>query len=166
MLFASAFGRSLRPPDDVDESARSQADLDASHRALMLAHRLTLLDAAAQHFRRYGSHYNPNQPRVPAGHPDGAQWTRDGSRAGVQLAAGEKGGGSGWAFIIGALLKLGLELIKEKRKGKILQDLFGSDEGTVAWTRIDDNDIFGYNSDRPNILRKIVLIPRRCAGPS
>jgi hypothetical protein len=23
-----------------------------------------------------GHHYNPNQPRVPAGHPDGGQWTR------------------------------------------------------------------------------------------
>ncbi len=24
------------------------------------------------------SHYDPNQPRVPAGHPDGGQWTSDG----------------------------------------------------------------------------------------
>jgi hypothetical protein len=145
MLFASAFGRLRRHTDVVDERARSRDDLDASRRAVMLAHRLALLDIGAQHFRRYGSHYNPNEPRAPAGHPDGGQWTHDGSRAGVQLAAGERGGGSGWAFTIGALLKLGLELIKEHRKEEILRDLFG-DVGTVAWTRIDGNDIFGYNS--------------------
>jgi hypothetical protein len=28
-----------------------------------------------------GSHYNPNQPRVPAGHRDGGQWTSTGGRA-------------------------------------------------------------------------------------
>jgi hypothetical protein len=28
-----------------------------------------------------GSHYNPNQPRVPAGHHDGGQWTSAGGGA-------------------------------------------------------------------------------------
>jgi hypothetical protein len=34
-------------------------------------------EALRQHYQRlgYGNHYNPNQPRVPAGHPDGGQWT-------------------------------------------------------------------------------------------
>ena len=36
------------------------------------------------------SHFNPDQPRVPAGHSDGGQWTRDGSSEApppVRLAA-------------------------------------------------------------------------------
>ncbi len=53
-----------------------------------------------------GRHYDPNEPRVPAGHPDGGQWTRGGSRGGeivsgapsrpklgVQYAANDN---SGW----------------------------------------------------------------------
>jgi hypothetical protein len=34
-------------------------------------------------------HYDPNQPRVPKGNPDGGQWTRVGSRAWTRLAANE-----------------------------------------------------------------------------
>jgi len=29
------------------------------------------------------SHYNPNQPRVPKGHPNGGEWDRNGSAPGV-----------------------------------------------------------------------------------
>ena len=29
--------------------------------------------------------FNPSQPRVPAGHPDGGQWTGDGSGAGAEF---------------------------------------------------------------------------------
>ena len=33
---------------------------------------------------RGGHHYDPNQPRVPAGHPDGGQWTdREGDSPGL-----------------------------------------------------------------------------------
>ena len=36
--------------------------------------------ALREHYRRnpppYANHYNPNQARVPAGDPDGGQWTR------------------------------------------------------------------------------------------
>jgi hypothetical protein len=31
--------------------------------------------------RWYRAHFNPDQPRVPAGHPDGVQWTRSGAGA-------------------------------------------------------------------------------------
>src|SRR5262245_14125597 len=35
--------------------------------------------ALREHYRRhppkYGNHYDPNQPRVPAGNPDGGEWT-------------------------------------------------------------------------------------------
>lgn len=33
-------------------------------------------------FARLGRHYDPNQPRVPAGHSDGGQWTRVGQHGG------------------------------------------------------------------------------------
>lgn len=32
-----------------------------------------------------GHHYDPNQPRVPAGHPDGGQWTRIGGQVGARV---------------------------------------------------------------------------------
>jgi hypothetical protein len=42
--------------------------------------------------------YNPAQPRVPAGHPDGGQWTSgdwaDGEKAGENAAVGEKPAGA------------------------------------------------------------------------
>ena len=42
-----------------------------------LAHKLRLLNIEANHrLALYRSHFNPDQPRVPAGHPDGGQWTR------------------------------------------------------------------------------------------
>src|SRR5262245_65301900 len=65
--------------------------LDADH-ARGLVHRLALIDAEAQHrIAQHRSHFNPNQPRVPAGNPDGGQWTPTGaSRIGMQLAGGGK----------------------------------------------------------------------------
>jgi hypothetical protein len=39
-----------------------------------------------QDLGRPGHHYDPGQPRVPAGHPDGGQWTRLGGRLGAPAA--------------------------------------------------------------------------------
>ena len=51
-----------------------------------LRHKLALLNIEAQHrLSWYRSHYNPDQPRVPAGDPRGGQWTRTGG-----------GGARGW----------------------------------------------------------------------
>ncbi len=51
-----------------------------------LRHKLALLNIEAQHrLGWYHSHYNPAQPRVPAGDPHGGQWTRTGG-----------GGARGW----------------------------------------------------------------------
>src|SRR5713101_5469915 len=56
--------------------------LDA-HNAAALRHKLALIDIEGEHrLALYRSHFNPNQPRVPAGHPDGGQWTREGAAAG------------------------------------------------------------------------------------
>src|SRR6266508_514177 len=44
--------------------------------------------ALREHYRRNSlphiHHYNPNQPRVPAGHPDGGQWTSEGETFGQE----------------------------------------------------------------------------------
>jgi hypothetical protein len=54
--------------------------LRGAQSAADLRHKLALLDIEAQHrLALYRSHFNPNQPRVPAGHPDGGQWTSAGS---------------------------------------------------------------------------------------
>ena len=44
-------------------------------------HGAETLRGATQGLRRGG--YDPNQPRVPAGHSDGGQWTDDDRRAGI-----------------------------------------------------------------------------------
>jgi hypothetical protein len=69
-----------------DEPARSPTArllLDAQN-AAALGHKLALLDIEAKDRTAWHrSHFNPNQPRVPAGHPDGGQWTTSGGGAGA-----------------------------------------------------------------------------------
>jgi hypothetical protein len=60
------------PTEVANEIARLMRDPDA------LRHERERLPG----FGRRG-HYDPNQPRVSAGHPDGGQWTRAGGGAGV-----------------------------------------------------------------------------------
>jgi hypothetical protein len=63
--------------------ARLEQLLRGAHDAAMLRHRLALMDIEAQQrLAWHRSHFDPNQPRVPAGHPDGGQWTRAGSAKG------------------------------------------------------------------------------------
>jgi hypothetical protein len=89
--------------------------------------------AAASQTRTPGhrSHFNPNQPRVPAGNPDGGQWTSSGGGFGARLAGADKPRFGGGAALNG------------------LWDLFGHKHGTVAFTTIDGTDIFGSNSGSP-----------------
>jgi hypothetical protein len=57
--------------------ARMQSLLSGSQAALR--HTLAFRHMAASHrIASQRPHYNPNQPRVPAGHSDGGQWTSDG----------------------------------------------------------------------------------------
>jgi hypothetical protein len=72
---------------DSSEARTKRLLLDA-HRASMLAHRLALIDIEGQ-FRlaQFRSHYNPNEPRVPKGHPDGGQWTREATGAAAMPAS-------------------------------------------------------------------------------
>jgi hypothetical protein len=68
--------------DLLDEASRAQTErmlLDANDVAV-LRHKLTLLNIEAAHrLAWYHSHFNPDQPRVPAGRPDGGRWTGEGA---------------------------------------------------------------------------------------
>jgi hypothetical protein len=63
-----------------DDSHSRLDDLQGSHAALRLVQTLHHLNNLQRIFAHH-SHYNPNQPRVPQGHPDGGQWTRTGATA-------------------------------------------------------------------------------------
>jgi hypothetical protein len=66
-------------PDSLSHG-RLERLLRGAQDAAMLRHRLALLDIEAQHrLAWHRSHFDPNQPRVPAGHSEGGQWTRTGS---------------------------------------------------------------------------------------
>src|SRR5262245_50469130 len=97
------------PLSSSDESARWRSDElpRASNRPPVLNHRLNLLNIEAKRrlaqYYAYHSRFNPNQPRVPAGHRDGGQWTRAGEAGGTRVAANEKSPfGPG---IIGAIIR-------------------------------------------------------------
>jgi hypothetical protein len=74
--------RSAGPPGEPFDQlahARTERLLRDAHNATLLSHKLALLDIEAQHhLALHHSHFNPDQPRVPAGHPDGGQWTSEG----------------------------------------------------------------------------------------
>jgi hypothetical protein len=132
---------------DEDSGARIGRLLQGARSAATLSHKLALLDIEAQHrLSWHQSHFNPNQPRVPAGHRDGGQWTRQGGGAGIRLAARDKS-------IVGALLIAALHAamltIEAYRSKNGLRDLFDGKIGTVTWTRLDGKDIFGSNSKSP-----------------
>src|SRR5262245_46237532 len=75
-----------RGPDDPS-GAHVQRVLQGASDAALFGHRLRMLDIEAAHrLALHHSHFNPNQPRVPAGHPDGGQWTGDGSSEGPSPA--------------------------------------------------------------------------------
>jgi hypothetical protein len=83
--------------------ARTERLLLDAESAARLRHKLALMNIAAQHIAGHRSHFNPNQPRVPAGNPDGGQWTRSGGGIGTRLAAADKprfGGGVALAIIL------------------------------------------------------------------
>jgi len=67
-----------------DESSRTRRLLRGSQNASALQHKLTMIDIEAQHrLAWHRSHFDPHQPRVPAGHPDGGQWTSEGEAEGT-----------------------------------------------------------------------------------
>jgi hypothetical protein len=93
-----------------------------------------------------------NQPRVPAGHSDGGQWTTGGTRTGILLAAADKPG-PGPRNRAAEILLRAKELIEAYRSENGPWELFGRRLGTVTWTRFSGKDIFGSNSNSPTYTR-------------
>jgi hypothetical protein len=121
--------------------------LDA-HGARGLVHRLALIDAEAQHrLAQHRSYFNPNQPRVPAGNPDGGQWTSTGaSRIGTRLAGADKPNLGRHVLL---MIELARRVIDAYRSENGLWDLFGHRRGAVTFIDIDGKKIFGSNSKSP-----------------
>jgi hypothetical protein len=71
--------------DDVSQERmkRLLSDSEAALRHALAFRHMDSLRRLALH----RPHYNPNQPRVPAGKPDGGQWTNSGADAGRAAAA-------------------------------------------------------------------------------
>jgi hypothetical protein len=96
--------------------------------------------------------FNPDQPRVPAGNPDGGQWTGDGGGSvRIRLAASDKP-----RLDRGTMAAIAVQLAKRivdaYRSENGLWDLFQSRIGTVTYTHIDGENIFGANSTSPTFL--------------
>ena len=147
---SSAVYRPESEEDAPDAAFRARTEhllLDAKS-AATLRHKLALMDITAQRIAGHRSHFNPDQPRVPAGNPDGGQWTSAGGATGSRLAAADKprlGRGVGIAILV----EVAKRLIEAYRSENGLWDLFGHREGVVSFTTIDGKDIFGSNSDSP-----------------
>lgn len=97
--------------------------------------------------------YDPNQPRVPAGHPDGGEWTDDDRWTGHPLV-GARFAASRELPPIGPLrivrvLQRALRIIESLRTDNLLYDLFGRPRGTVSMLEIDGRTFFGSNSRLP-----------------
>jgi hypothetical protein len=134
-------------PSNALASGRIERLLQGANEAIALPHRLRLIDLEARHrLAQYRSHYNPNQPRVPAGNPDGGQWTAAGGGTATRLAAADTPR-PGRRGVIAIALQLALRAIEAYRLKERLWDLFGNKEGVIAVTTIDGENIFGTNSE-------------------
>jgi hypothetical protein len=101
------------------------------------------------HGQRRGG-YDPNQPRVPAGHSDGGQWTDDDRWAshplvGARFAASRELPPIG-PLRIARILQRALKIIETLRTDNLLYDLFGRPRGTVSMLEIEGRTFFGSNS--------------------
>ena len=169
----SLIERALWPGSEVNLSdatsrARIERLLSDANGVRGLVHRLALADIELQHrIAQHRSHFNPQQPRVPAGNPDGGQWTSTGgSGSGTRLAAADKPR-LGPRALIAIAVELAKRAIEAYRSENGLWDLFGHKDGAVTVTTVDGRDIFGSNSSSPTYtsvdraaavrLRKILL---------
>lgn len=133
---------------DAASRARTERLLLDAKSAATLRHKLVLIDITTHHIAGHRSHFNPDQPRVPAGNPDGGQWTSAGGGTGSRLVAADKPR-LGPRSAIAILAEVAKRLIEAYRSENSLWDLFGHRKGVVAFTTIDGKDIFGSNSNSP-----------------
>lgn len=79
---------SERNASDEDARLHSERLLFDANNAAALQHKLALIDIEAAHrLAWHRSHFNPDQPRVPAGRPDGGQWTSEGVQQSAAIRA-------------------------------------------------------------------------------
>jgi hypothetical protein len=145
-----------------DEASQARIQRLLSGAQTALRHALALRQMQALHrIALHQSHFNPNQPRVPAGNPDGGQWTAAGEGRGTRLAAADKPRRRG--FSLPLLLEVAKRVIEAYRSEQGLWDLLGKKDGTVTWTRFDGTDIFGSNSESPTYTRMDRAAAFECA---
>ena len=114
-----------------------------------------------QFFRSLKAGYRPDQPRVPAGNPDGGRWTGEGGGGRTQLAAsGRPPVGPAAALVLA--LELALKVIDAYRSENGLWDLFGRRLGTVASTTIDGKTILARIRNRQVTPMRIFVRRRHC----
>ena len=139
--FQLCFARSVPPTKELGLKCR-QLEWSLAARRFQLAY--------ARHVQALvKAGFNPDQPRVPAGNPDGGQWANEGgSRTRVRLAASDKPR-LGPGAIATLALEVATRVIKAYRSENGLWDLFGRKDGTVTVTTLNGSDIFGSNSGSP-----------------
>ncbi len=116
----------------------------AEIKAILAEHRNAALHRQEPHDGYGRNGFDPNQPRVPAGNPDGGEWTNNGTSNAVRLAASGKPPHLPRGKLQ-LLLELGLLAIEVYRN--LPWDLFGGLKGgTVAWTVVDGREFYGANS--------------------
>ena len=98
------------------------------------------------------SHYDPNQPRVPAGNSDGGQWTNSRLGTDTKLAAADKPTISPSPLFTIAL-HVAKRLIQAYRSENGLWDLFGRKSGTITVTTGNRSNVCGSNSNSPTYSR-------------
>ena len=133
---------------DAASRARTERLLLDAKSAATLRHKLALMDITAQRIAWHRSHFNPDQPRVPAGNPDGGQWTSVGGETGSRFAAADKPR-LGPRSAIAIAVEIARQVIEAYRSKQGLWDLFGHKDGTIAFTTIDGTKVFGSNSTSP-----------------
>lgn len=146
------------PEPDADRQAQEDerkyaVELEAARADLLrLKADLVTLRAEIKFQRRLRDDkaYNPNQPRVPAGNPDGGQWTSEGGSGsnGVRLAASDKPR-FGPATVAAIALDAAKKIIDAYRNDNLLRGFFGPSRDTVTFTELDGQNIFGSNSTSP-----------------
>jgi hypothetical protein len=103
---------------------------------------------AGAHGQRRGG-YDPNQPRVPAGHSDGGEWTDDEGWTGHPLVRARFAASRELPPLHPRRLVqyLARKVIDAVRRELMSRDLFGEhDDITVSVSTIDGRDIYGTNS--------------------
>ena len=135
--------RPYREEPSAETSGPSASEIAALRQSLS-ALRVQLAEIKAELRRKA---FNPNQPRVPAGNPDGGQWTNGGGSRTRFAAADKPRLGPGTMAAIAA--EVARRVIEAHRSENGLWDLFGRKEGTVTFAAVNGSDVFGSNSTSP-----------------